>query len=594
MNPKQKIYFMPSLIRGNGTGHLRRSILWASELPGSILSVPEADKAGFFSFEEIEKLADGVLSQDKIERQLPQAVPHLPPPLIILDRRETSSELLKSLPRGSRFAAVDEGSSLRSRMDYLFDILPGRQYKDAPNLSGITLLPGPSVKRDEFAKKLEKLLITFGGEDPANLTETILKDFSTLKDDEESLPEIWVCRTASTPEFLPSWVKELPPTGDLKNKLADFDLVITSFGLTPFEALRAGSAVLILDPGSYHRELTANSALPSLGKGGVEILKERLTSFSVLAQSCADFGLFEPSGVNEKEASFSLTNWLGILDFPLINCPGCGCTKGQHWVLERFIQRTFRLCPACGMVYQQRHLDDETEYGKEYFFEEYAKQYGRTYLDDFSHLRGLARGRIEILKKFLPRGAAILDVGCAYGAFLTEAADSGFDPVGVDVAPSAVSWVQQELGLEAMLIPAQGLESFDILPKSPIHGVTLWYVIEHITDLKKLLEVFSKEQVRGDVLSFSTPNYDGVSRRRSRRLFLSRSPEDHHHIWSPRIARSVLSLYGYRIRKVRVTGHHPERFPGSPEKGSLLFSIWMIVSRLLRLGDTFECYAQKV
>jgi hypothetical protein len=47
---------------------------------------------------------------------------------------------------------------------------------------------------------------------------------------------------------------------------------------------------------------------------------------------------------------------------------------------------------------------------------------------------------------------------------------------------------------------------------------------------------------------------------------------------------------------VRVTGHHPERFPllGSlARRSGLVYRVVAAVSRLLRLGDTFEVYAVK-
>lgn len=83
------------------------------------------------------------------------------------------------------------------------------------------------------------------------------------------MPEIWICQGFLSREIpLPSWVRPLPPTGDLKNRLADFDLVITSYGLTAFESLRAGVPVVIRDPSRYHRSLTAGAGLPSLRRGG--------------------------------------------------------------------------------------------------------------------------------------------------------------------------------------------------------------------------------------------------------------------------------------------------------------------------------------
>nr|HPG86256.1 hypothetical protein [Spirochaetales bacterium] len=54
----------------------------------------------------------------------------------------------------------------------------------------------------------------------------------------------------------------------------------------------------------------------------------------------------------------------------------------------------------------------------------------------------------------------------------------------------------------------------------------------------------------------------------------------------------ILKRFGFDVQRIVVTGHHPERFPGVPaEADSLRYGAAMTVSRLLGLGDTFECYA---
>lgn len=325
-----------------------------------------------------------------------------------------------------------------------------------------------------------------------------------------------------------------------------------------------------------------------------------LREFSALVDACRRLSEgFSPG----TEESLTLTDRLERLSLPAPFCPGCGHraphredARRPHRILGRFPDRSFRRCGRCGLVYQLLHRPAAGEYGEEYFFEEYARQYGKTYLEDFPHLRFMARSRLNILKSFLPEGARLLDIGCAYGAFLLEARDAGYDAFGIDVASSAVEYVTGELGLEAKVLPVEALKEPSDFGRPRIEGITLWYVIEHIPSLQTFLRTVSGWQREGDILAFSTPNARGISGRRDLRQFLSRSPHDHHHIWSPRIARSLLALYGYRVRKVRVTGHHPERFPGMARRGSSspLFCFCGFFSRLAGWGDTFEIYAEKV
>jgi len=101
------------------------------------------------------------------------------------------------------------------------------------------------------------------------------------------------------------------------------------------------------------------------------------------------------------------------------------------------------------------------------------------------------------------------------------------------------------------------------------------------------------------VLAFSTPSSYGISARKNMRVFLSKSPQDHWTIWSPRLCKKVLARYGFKLCKVVVTGHHPERFPVLGKlvqsgKKCCLYQLLLFISRIFRLGDTFEAYAVKV
>jgi hypothetical protein len=99
----------------------------------------------------------------------------------------------------------------------------------------------------------------------------------------------------------------------------------------------------------------------------------------------------------------------------------------------------------------------------------------------------------------------------------------------------------------------------------------------------------------GGVLAFSTPNSSGISGRLSLKKFLEKSPADHWTVWDARRVKKILRRFGFAVKKITVTGHHPERFPlCSGLQSGLAYSIVLFLSRLFRLGDTFEVYAEKM
>ncbi len=123
--------------------------------------------------------------------------------------------------------------------------------------------------------------------------------------------------------------------------------------------------------------------------------------------------------------------------------------------------------------------------------------------------------------------------------------------------------------------------------------LTMWYVIEHFPRLGEVLAKVSRIVKMGGVFAFSTPNLSGVSGYTDLERFLTASPRDHYTIWEPKIARSVLRRFGFRVAAVNITGHHPERFPLSGAERGWRYRLLEHYSRVAGLGDTFEIYAVK-
>jgi 2-polyprenyl-3-methyl-5-hydroxy-6-metoxy-1,4-benzoquinol methylase len=239
----------------------------------------------------------------------------------------------------------------------------------------------------------------------------------------------------------------------------------------------------------------------------------------------------------------------------------------------------------------ERSVPPPVEYAENYFFADYKKQYGKTYLEDFPNLLAMARRRLANIADLRPAGR-LLDIGCAYGAFLQAATEAGFEAVGVDPAESAVRYVNDTLHIAA------GVAFFPavLFPPGSFDVVTLWYVIEHFQDPAGALRKIHDLLRPGGVLAFSTPSASGVSGCFARRSFLEHSPADHYTIWNPRTIKRTLRCAGFMVKRIVITGHHAERFPGLGKHAPahpLLCKALLFASRLFRLGDTFEVYAQR-
>jgi 2-polyprenyl-3-methyl-5-hydroxy-6-metoxy-1,4-benzoquinol methylase len=257
-----------------------------------------------------------------------------------------------------------------------------------------------------------------------------------------------------------------------------------------------------------------------------------------------------------------------------------------------------------------RSAPPDIQYTEAYFFENYKKQYGKTYLEDFPNLAMMARRRLAVIKTLTGShsGRHLLDIGCAYGAFAAVARGEGFECVGIDSSGEAVNYARDKLHIEAFegFFPEDSLEQKMSVPLTrKFDVISLWYVIEHFetalavgggSAIKTALEKIHGLLNSGGILAFSTPNLRGISGRISPRQFLEKSPADHWTIWSERSVKKVLPRFGFAVKKTVITGHHPERFPFCSRltPRSFMYKAVMALSKIFSLGDTFEVYAEKL
>ena len=557
---------------------------------------------------------------------------------IVLDRFKTPVEEFSFWRGLAPLVGIDEGGPCRSHFDFLLDLLPGIK-GPPPNLNVPGLLPLPrkrrplpsSTPRSPASSRPSRVLISFGIEDAANLGFLAARAIVQNPPKKTPPPEITF--------IAPNWdyagkkhhqlagVKVTGTIANLKEQMAEYDLFITHFGIGAFEALYARLPTLLVSPTAYHEKLARNAGFLSLGIGAkaarrlesFELGKEFLETLSGRGKNIARrFGL-------EGDQKEDLGSFLAcIAPRSPRNCPACGEQIKARPALFRFPDETYRRCGHCGVIYLSRLNAPPIEYGKDYFFDFYKKQYGKTYLEDFPNLVEMGGKRLRKISTILTTNhhepsrtvkclesaragsserensinisPCLLDIGCAYGPFLAAAAERGFSPSGVDPVEDAVRYVKEELGFPAWqgFFPT-GAKAED----GPFHVVTLWYVLEHFEEPGKILREIHRILADGGVLAFSTPSFSGISGRKGLRAFLKNSPPDHWTVWSPRTCKKVLRRYGFRLRGIVITGHHPERLPFlgrfvQPGKKGALYRLLFLASRVFRLGDTFEAYAVKV
>lgn len=596
----KKILFIPSCEKGNGSGHLRRCCLWAeSPLYDGYIYIPEQRLGEYLSEGNSEFAAAHLSDNEKIVTALEGRWD-----MSVLDMRRTPVQLIEKCRSISIIlTGVDEGGIWRKNFDYLIDTLPNPYNTGVRSNITSTGLLGIPDKREALLSsgridKYSSVLVSFGGEDPAGITERFLSDAVRF-----SLFENLEVTVVTGPFF--------KNKGKIKDKYGCFnivespkgiedlidkaDLVFTSFGLTAYEALYSGKHVILINPSGYHRKLSLIAGICEAGiiNGEIRKIKQILDNPHLYDESAIKL-LDPPSDIMELFKSTAETEKTA--------CPICG-NKGK--IFKRFLKKNYIKCGRCGIYYLQKtgpFANDSKIYNKSYFFEEYKKQYGKTYLEDFNNISVICLSRHKIIEK-IKKSGKILDVGCAYGPFLDVMNKKGYDCTGIDISEDAAGYVRKKLGINAFTFDFASSSSLtdpdasaikkDVLsPEGNYDIITMWYVIEHFKNTDKIIRKVHSMLNEGGIFAFSTPNYSGISGRKNISGFLESSPDDHFTIWNIKTARRLMRQYGFRIIRVRSTGHHPERFPRFLELTAGR-KILGIISRIFRLGDTFEIYAVK-
>lgn len=490
---------------------------------------------------------------------------------VIIDRRDASAATVASLGASSATIGLDLGGPGREVCDYLIDLLGTPPGCGPANRSDVGLLPLPERRRTSWPTRLDRVLVTLGREDRGQRSLDIARTLAhrttaavtALAEDDPGEPCLTVLR----------------PYDALSEHLHEFDLVVTYFGVTAFEALWARVPVVLLAPTRYHDTLARRAGLPraTAVSGVVRAIRRGPAELTAAGQRAA------------PPARGSLALTIRALVPPQRVSLLCGRALAAA-VVRRTRERTFRREPESNAVVMERFVPSRIRYDESYFTTEYAAQYGRSYVDDFDHIAALGRRRIDdMFRAGMQPGARLLDLGCAYGPFLAAAADRGLHASGLDVSAAAVAYARRERGLDARVAD---LATWQPAPGERYDAITMWYVIEHLPFLDDLLMHVTAALRSGGILALATPNGSGISARADRAAFLDGGPDDHCFIFTPRTISRVLMRYNLRALRVRVTGHHPERFPGIVGRlasrsitAARLVAGW---SRARRLGDTFE------
>lgn len=535
----------------------------------------------------------------------------LRPNLVFLDVMETPIEFVRAIKEYAPVIDLDDRGTGSEAATVTVYSLPLEKPKMANIDSSRYIVFRPEIAdydKTRYERKVRRVLVTFGGSDPANLSNVFVR-ISKLSD--PKIEWVFVRGQFNQNRWSEGNYSELRHGANLFEEMVRADLVVTSFGMTAFEAAAIGTPVLLCNPGEYHEKLSEAAGI--FGRIGVytPAVKDGSDNTPALAKEFAgriadaDQLMQQALQAREQVDKQGAERMVALIESVLEggrqeSCVVCG--RRRERALVRDSEKNIFRCEHCGLYWQQWFAAPSFAYEKPYFTDEYASQYGRTYLEDRENIDRLGRARLGVInslrkrlvKKYPSEEKNLLDIGCAYGFFIDLARDiGGWTVKGIETSKTASKYARESLVLD---VDTAGFLEADV-PKEQYQAISMWYVIEHLPRLNDVVEKLYTSLARGGVLAISTPNNMGFQGRYRRGEYLSQHPADHYFDFSIRTMRILLKRYRFKVVRVRVTGIHYERFlkgrEGTFWDNGFFRRCYEIVAGIFGLGDTFEIYAVK-
>lgn len=192
----------------------------------------------------------------------------------------------------------------------------------------------------------------------------------------------------------------------------------------------------------------------------------------------------------------------------LLNCPICGAhnfepfLSGKDYFLtgEKF---EIVKCCKCGFRFTNPRPEAQN-LGKYYESSEYISHSDKRkgiFASVYQLVRKYTLGRkLSIISKIQEKGE-ILDIGCATGQFLNLMAENGWKTTGIEPDEKTRARAISEYGLQ--VFPEEKLNTY----LTPIFDViTMWHVLEHVSDLIGRMEQIKKILKPQGSLIIAVPN----------------------------------------------------------------------------------------
>lgn len=231
-------------------------------------------------------------------------------------------------------------------------------------------------------------------------------------------------------------------------------------------------------------------------------------------------------------------------------CLVCGSNHFEPFLVCKdytVSQENFNIvsCKSCGFKFTNPRPEDSV-IGNYYKAESYVS-HSNTKKGIINKLYHLVRSytlkkKVSLVNSYVSRGT-ILDYGCGTGMFLKSCKDNGWESFGMEPDDSARK-IASEHGLNVFSDKAR-IQTY--ISDKQFSAITLWHVLEHVTDMNETLSFFKSKLKKDGVLIIAVPNHVSYDAKYYKEHWAAYDVPRHIYHFDVKSMSSLLSNSGFKL-----------------------------------------------
>ena len=239
----------------------------------------------------------------------------------------------------------------------------------------------------------------------------------------------------------------------------------------------------------------------------------------------------------------------------ITNCVICNSSQHRQFLVCKDFtvskqNFTIQQCSDCGFKFTSPRPEDK-DLGNYYKSEEYVS-HSDTKKGLINKLYHWVRNYTLIKKLQLlihysgKKGGSILDYGCGTGAFLNICSKNKWQTYGIEPDSDARNFAITNYMLN---VSKDVSEAIVKLKGNQVNAITMWHVLEHVSDLEELFSFIKQSLIANGILIIAVPNCSSYDAKYYGVNWAAYDVPRHLYHFTPKDIERLLTKQGFKLEK---------------------------------------------